>query len=87
MAIFTIYYILYTFLKSQYNNSKNIFGLSKNKQYYVLIQTNFLTFRSWAIVSIEIQKHKEKKIIDEKYFSPPFIFLSTLSKYLFLCVI
>ena len=32
------------------------------------MQTNFLTFRSWAIVDIGIRTHKEKKIIVEKYF-------------------
>ena len=42
--------------------------ISKSNQYYKLIQTNFLTFRSCAIVHIGIQTHKEKKIIVEKYF-------------------
>ena len=37
-----------------------------------MIQKNFLTFRFWAIVDIEIQTHNEKKIIVEKYFPPCF---------------
>ena len=46
--------------------------ITKYNQYYVMIQTKFLNFRSWAIVDTGIQTYKEKTIIVEKYFSPCF---------------